>query len=292
MAAGLAVMSLGTDTMGSVRIPAAYCGVVGLKPSFGRVSTRGVLPVNLDFDTVGPLGRRVRDVFAILDFLGGYDQGWPAARQYDAPSEEAGLLRIGRPELPDLEVATPAVMAAVERVASLLAANGHRVESFEAPYPAQAVRRAGFVLMERSLSQHVAGLDAGTFSPDMESYVSYGARVDETKLAAAEQLVTDAAETWLQWLRRYPILLLPTVPHEAFALDGQNPPNNQAGLTAPANFAGCPALSLPAGRGVDNMPVAVQFVARPGQESLLQRVADEIEPAFGENFQLPPQFVN
>jgi Asp-tRNA(Asn)/Glu-tRNA(Gln) amidotransferase A subunit family amidase len=292
VAAGLAVVTLGTDTMGSVRIPAAYCGVVGLKPTFGRLSTRGVTPVNLDFDTVGPLGRRVGDVFAVLDCLGGYDQGWPAARQYGESPVVSGPLKIGRPELPDLVDATPAVTAALERVVGLLEDRGHAVESFAAPYPAQAVRRAGFLLMERRLAETFADLEVNSLSPNMASYVDYGARVSEAKVAAAQQLVADAIETWQQWLARYPLLVLPTVLHEAFRLDGEAPPDNQAGLTAPGNFTGFPALSLPAGRGADNMPVAVQFIARPGQESLLRRIAEEVEPVFGENFQLPPLFVD
>ena len=280
VAAGLAVMTLGTDTMGSVRIPAAYCGVVGLKPSYGRISTRDVIPVNLDFDTVGPLGRRAADVFAILDYLGGFDSEWPAARQYEASVGTSGELRIGRPQLPDLDATTPQVAAAVDRVADLLTASGHHVESFAASYPAQAVRRAGFVLMERSLAEYVTDMDAESFSPSMASYVNYGAQLSESKLVAARQQVAEAVETWQSWLARYPVLLLPTVPHEAFALDVAAPPDNQAGFTAPANFIGCPALSLPAGRGADNMPVAVQFMARPGQESLLRQLADAVEPAF------------
>ena len=285
VAAGLAVVALGTDTMGSVRIPAAYCGVPGLKPSFGRVSTTGVLPVGPQFDVVGPLARRGADLFALLDVLSEARAGSP-----EAPPE--GLVSIGLPQLPDYADCTPAVLAAVEQVARILQDHGYPVVAFDAAYEAQAARRAGFAMMEHELANYLGDdLDPASLSPTFAGYLSYGAQLGAPKLARARQVVSDAATTWLDWLGRHELLLMPTVPHEAFPFDISAPPDNQAGLTAPANFTGCPALSLPVGRGADNMPVAVQFIARTGQESLLGQIAAVIEPEIESHYQLPQRYI-
>ena len=284
VAAGLAVVALGTDTMGSVRIPAAYCGVSGLKPSFGRLSTSGVLPVGSQFDTVGPLARRTEDLFAVLGLLGTQPVSQPAV---------TGLPRVGLPQLPDYADCTPAVLEAVERVAELLGERRYTVTPFDAAYEARAARRAGFTLMEHELANYLGDtIDPASFSPTMAGYMRYGAQLSHSKLTQARQVVADAANLWLGWLEAHELLLMPTVPHEAFPFDGVTPPDNQAGLTAPANFAGCPALSLPVGRGADNMPVAVQFVTRPGQESLLERIAVVVEAEFGNHYELPPRFTS
>ncbi len=284
VAAGLAVIALGTDTMGSVRIPAAYCGVAGLKPSFGRLSTSGVLPVGSQFDTVGPLARRAEDLFAVLRLLSTQPVSQPAV---------AALPQVGLPQLPDYADCTPAVLEAVERVAELLRQLRYTVKPFDANYEAQAARRAGFAMMEHELANYLGDtIDPASLSSTMAGYLRYGAQMSSGKLNKARQVVTDAANLWLGWLEAHELLLVPTVPHEAFPFDGVTPPDNQAGLTAPANFAGCPALSLPVGRGADNMPVAVQFVTRPGQESLLERIAAVVEAEFGNHYELPPRFVN
>lgn len=284
VAAGLAVLTLGTDTMGSVRIPAAYCGVAGLKPSFGRLSTVGVLPVGSQFDTVGLLARRAADLFAALNVLSN-------PNSHAEGGAGSALPRVGLPLLADYADCTPAVMAGVERVTKTLRERGYPVVAFDAAYEAQAARRAGFALMEHELAIYLGDdIDPASLSPAMAGYLSYGAGMSGDKLAAAQQVVAAAVDTWLGWLRDYEVLLMPTVPHEAFPVDNHAPPDNQAVLTAPANFTGCPALSLPAGRGAGNMPVAVQFLARPGQESLLAQIAALIEAEFGTDYQLPQRF--
>jgi len=284
VAAGLVVLALGTDTMGSVRIPAAYCGVPGLKPSFGRLSTRGIMPVGSQFDVVGPLARRVGDLFAVLDLFSDTNPGLAA----EPPAQ--GLPSVGVPQLPDYADCTPGVRAAVGRVVGILEAKGYDVVAFDAAYEAQTARRAGFAMMEQELAIYLGDIDSVSLSPTMASYLNYGARMSHSKLAAVRQLVADAADTWLDWLNRHELLLMPTVPQEAFPLDNHTPPDNQAGFTAPANFTGCPGLSLPIGRGANNMPVAVQFIARRGHESMLGQVAEAIESELGSDYQLPQQF--
>ncbi|MEE8306080.1 MAG: amidase [Gammaproteobacteria bacterium] len=287
VAAGLAVVALGTDTMGSVRIPAAYCGVAGLKPSFGRLSTAGVVPVGSQFDTVGPLARRAADLFAVLDLLS--DQ----KPDLVGKSSQLGLPTIGVPQLPDYADCTPAVVAAVEQVAGLLKEQGYNVLAFDATYDARAARRAGFAMMEQELASYLGDdIDPASLSPTMAGYLNYGAQMGDTKLMAVRQTVADAAKTWSGWLEHHDLLLMPTVPHEAFPFDISAPPDNQAGLTAPANFTGCPALSLPVGLGASKLPVAVQFMARPGEESLLGQIAAKIEPELGSHYQLPQRFTD
>jgi Asp-tRNA(Asn)/Glu-tRNA(Gln) amidotransferase A subunit family amidase len=282
VAAGLAVVALGTDTMGSVRIPAAYCGVAGLKPSFGRISSAGVVPVGAQFDVVGPLARRAADLFAMLDLL---------SKEKPTPAAAQRLPSIGVPQLPDYADCTPAVVAAVEQVTAILKQRGYNVVAFDAAYEARAARRAGFAMMEHELAHYLGDdIDPTSLSPTLARYLSYGAQMSDSKVAAVRQVVADAANTWFDWLGSYELLLMPAVPHEAFPFDISAPPDNQAGLTAPANFTGCPALSLPVGRGADNMPVAVQFIAAVGQESLLAQIAAVVEPEIGANYELPQRF--
>jgi aspartyl-tRNA(Asn)/glutamyl-tRNA(Gln) amidotransferase subunit A len=158
--AGLCLGSLGSDTGGSIRIPASLCGIVGLKPTFGRVSLRAVMPLSWNLDHAGPMARRVVDVALILQAIAGYDAGDPYS--VDVPvgdyltSLDAGIhgWRIALLTGDFLEEAEPQVLSAVRQTGTILEGLGARLEELELPYLLQA-SRANSVIVTRSASKTV-----------------------------------------------------------------------------------------------------------------------------------------
>lgn len=269
VAAGLCDAALGTDTLGSVRIPAAYTGVYGLKPTLGAVPDAGLVPLAAQFDVIGPLARS-------LDVL---DMVWRVIA--DAAGADLPLTRLivldglGRVEI------EPAVAAAYDRA---LAAIQLPRRTFALPAPAGAIRHAAFVAAARALIGHL-GADrtarAADLSPELTGYLEYAgertvrqALIDEAVAAVREAVGSDG------------VLLLPTAPQAAFR-HGTPAPANQADFTTLASIAGLPALSLPAGRDDHGLPVAVQFVGPPSSEPALIALAGRLSDELG-GCQPPP----
>ena len=286
VAAGLCDAALGTDTMGSVRIPASYNGVYGLKPTQGAVSQDELTMLMPGFDCIGPLARD-------LDVL---DRVWQTIRRGEAgPRIKSGateLVRVSETEDPSprppsrgpasssyltlVDVALvdvqPAVRRAYERI--VRAIGGAR--EIALPHAPPAVRMAGFVECVRYLigelgDARVAQHDL--LSPELHFMLDYGERqtprpeiLAETKQALIETLGSDG------------VLVMPTAPQAAFPHTNR-PPANQSDFTCMASVAGLPALAIPAGTDDDGMPVGVQLVGPASSESKLIALARTLEGA-------------
>jgi aspartyl-tRNA(Asn)/glutamyl-tRNA(Gln) amidotransferase subunit A len=290
VAAGLCAAALGTDTLGSVRIPASYCGVVGIKPTYGLVSTRGTVPLSWTLDHVGPLARNVADLGLLLDVMVGFDAESPESRprttgdtRYAGPySRRLDGLVIGRVVGLDAVSLQPGVVAAFDRAIETLRTLGATIIDVRLEgYDFTPLRLQALLAVEAECAVvHGDDLaaDPDGFSETFRTFVGWGARQPAHKLAAAYRAVADVQLVVRRALARAPVLALPTAPHEAFAF-ADPVPHVQADLTSIANMARVPAISVPMGRGDTGLPVGLQLLAGEFQDALVMRVAAAYEAA-------------
>ncbi|WP_425093306.1 amidase family protein [Tropicimonas sp. S265A] len=255
VASGAVDAALGTDTLGSVRIPAAYCGVLGLKPGRGVVPLDGVFPLAPALDTVGFLAQRTEALRELVAVFGAKhtDRPWTVRR------------------LDDPVVARHEAVAAAEAVLARLGMRGAPMRI--AGWPVEDLRKAAFACMLLDARETLAGLR------DLPSPVTralgYGASLSPDDAAAAREVCARAVEGLIEALEPGVILLTPTTPEPAFER-GARPPVSQADFTAIANLAGVPALAVPMGSDGSGRPVSVQLIGAQGSELALLDIADTL----------------
>lgn len=261
VAAGLCDAALGTDTMGSIRIPAAYCGIYGFKPAQGRVSQHGLELAEPDFDAIGPLARS-------LDLLERLARVISDVGDAEAAGGYATLAALGGVECD---------AAVLQGFGAARSAMGE-VAEITLPHPLSRVRFAGFIKTVRFMARHFADADPALLSDHLRRLIAYGPRRSDADWAEDQSVLAETAEALHRSLSLYGTLLLPTAPQTAFAHE-DTPPANQADFTCLANVAGLPSLSLPAGFSADGLPVGVQLLGLPGQESSLFARARALDAA-------------
>ncbi len=275
VAAGLCIMALGTDTMGSVRIPAAYCGVAGHKPSRHLIDTGGVVALSSTLDHVGPLARSARDLSAFTAALSGQPQ---------RPQRGLTGLTIGRWRFEDALDCDPEVMAAFETALARLDAAGARIVDVRPEHYAYGQsRRAGLLVSEiEALHIHGPQLQKNPegFSEGLRNLLGWGAQQSAEKIEAAYALVR-AAETDAEiWFGDCDLVAAPTALEPAFPF-AEPAPAGQADLTAFADMAGIPATAVPMGLTKAGLPVSIQFLAPHGRDGLSLRAATQFEMMAG-----------
>jgi aspartyl-tRNA(Asn)/glutamyl-tRNA(Gln) amidotransferase subunit A len=275
-AAGFAPVTLGTDTMGSVRIPAAYCGISGHKPSRGAISTQGVIALSHALDHVGPLAARAGDLAPAFSALSGIPL--PA---HAKPLE--GMM-IGRWRI-ELETDVPGeIMRAFEGALETLRALGARiVDTRLRRYAFGKTRREGLLISEyEGHAIHAQALEEtpGGFSPGFTKMLAWGATQSEARyreaLTALDLCGVEAAQTFSE----VDFVVSPTALEAAFAF-GDPVPAGQADLTAFANFAGIPATSVPMGLSADGLPLGLQIMAGAGRDYAAMALAAAFEARRG-----------
>jgi aspartyl-tRNA(Asn)/glutamyl-tRNA(Gln) amidotransferase subunit A len=283
VAAGFAELAIGTDTMGSVRIPAAYCGVVGLKPTRGLVSRRQVVPLSPALDHVGMLARTPRMAARGLEVMAGDDSSDPASRPLPAgwlavPEHAAAIhgLRVGLPRPVQEAAMEAAVREAWEQAAQRLRDLGAQVAPVEVPaWSPGAARRAGLLLIEAEAAAIHQDLiaDPTATSPGFRAALQYGRDAGTVRLARALFRLSEVCAGALRALDACDVLLLPTAPQRAFAF-GTPTPADQADFTALANFAGLPAIAIP--WPAEGLPTSVQIVGRAYAEAQIVGIAEAL----------------
>jgi aspartyl-tRNA(Asn)/glutamyl-tRNA(Gln) amidotransferase subunit A len=280
VAAGLAVAAVASDSLGSVRIPASYCGVYGLKPTHGEISARGMVTAARRLDAVGLLARSADDLTVLLQVLAGYDADDARSRRrrvaFALPDWEPGHLRVGL--LPDLAAVgvEPEVIEVFETAMAKLphALSDRRIVDF-ADWNFSRTRRAGLLLMEAEM--------LGTFASDLanaakpvsarfRSMLDFAARKSAADYAIADRVLDAATLKMRRLFAQVDVLVMPTTPQGAFPLDGPVP-DSQADLTSFASLAGCPAVNLPMGHLPNGMPVGLQLVGARGSDLRLLELA-------------------
>lgn len=281
VAAGLAPVAIGSDTLGSIRIPASYCGVFALKPTHGEISVRGLVPAARRLDAVGILGRSVGDLVVMLQVLAGYDADDPRSRRrrvaLQPPDWNPNQLRCG--VLPDLAAigVEPAVIDVFETaLAKLDRQLADRQMLDFSDWPFQKMRRAGLLLMEAEMRNTFADDLADTARPvsaDFRRMLDFAARRSAADYVVADRMLDFAVLKARRVFSRVDVLVMPTTPQGAFPVDAPVPAS-QADLTAFASLSACPAVSIPMGRLPDGMPIGMQFVGAPGSDLRLLELAE------------------
>ncbi len=260
VAGGLCDAALGTDTLGSVRIPAAYCGVYGLKPTHGVVPDAGLESLHRGFDAIGPLARSLDMLERVWAAIIAPLPGKVGERRWLALADLGGV------------TCEPAVQAAHNLVLSTLPPP----TTITIP-PLDRIRVAAFVEAARELSERLGERrHSNLISPALQWLLAYG-DTGTRDLA----LLADTRATLIDALGTDGFLILPTAPQAAFA-HGTRAPSNQADFTCLANIAGLPALSIPAGHDAVGLPVAIQIVGPAHSEAALFAIARTLEPLFKE----------
>lgn len=280
VAAGFVRAALGTDTMGSCRIPAAYCGVVGFKPSFGRISCDGVEPLSRRLDHVGILANTVADVRSVFAVLDCFDANDPDARRYDNTSAP----RVAPIRLAVLDEASRAGLDAdvrrdYERALDILAQAGYRLTPRAVDQTnLAAARRAGLLICESELSNTLSVLlakDDGGVSALLRKLIAFGAAKSAADIAVADAAIDATASVSRDQLSDVDAACWPTAPQTAFAFSAQIPAN-QADFTCLANFTGAPAISLPIPSTPGAMPSGLQLMSAVGSDYALLDIASAV----------------
>lgn len=308
VAAGLVPMGLGSDTGGSIRIPAACCGVVGLKPTYGRVSRAGVVPLCWSLDHVGPLTGSVADAATVLGVIAGHDPADPSTSGRSVPPYAAELhrpvqgLRIGL--LADcLEQSDPEVASAVSEAARLLRGLGCRIEEVRPARMRYATAAISAIAAPEALAYHDPMLrqHAPAYAPDVRRRVAVGyflSGADYLKGQRARRLIRDEVE---ELFGRVDCLLGPTVPVAAPPLGAAEVPirgraeNTRSALlrfTRPFNLTGHPAVAVPCGFSRDGLPLSLQIAGRAFDEATVLRLAHAYEQATDWHRRRPPLLSN
>jgi aspartyl-tRNA(Asn)/glutamyl-tRNA(Gln) amidotransferase subunit A len=296
VAAGLAPLALGSDTGGSIRIPAALCGITGLKPTYGRASRAGVLPLAWSLDHVGPMARTAGDCALALGPMAGYDAADPTTSVLPVPDYTAALtgdvkgLRVGLLRRFFMEAAAPEVRAAVEQAARALEGLGAVVDEVELP-SVEHVSGASFAIVgAEALAYHAEWLRtrAADYQPDVRERLRMGALITGLQYVRGQQARTLLRAEVDEALARRDVLLAPTTPLAATVLGesettlGDGPSDVRSALirfTRPFNFTGHPACSLNCGFTGTGLPIGMQLVGRPFDEATVLRAADAYQRA-------------
>jgi aspartyl-tRNA(Asn)/glutamyl-tRNA(Gln) amidotransferase subunit A len=270
VAAGLCDAALGTDTMGSIRIPAAFCGVYGFKPANSAISQDGLVLCEAGFDTIGPMARSLDMLERVVRAISTFGEG-----------EADGILALD--DLGGVEC-DPPVRASYDRACTAAAPAG----ALRLSHPLSRIRYAGFIASARFLSDAFADADPELLSPVLREQLAYGPGRPPEKWAEDRRVLAETGEELRAAVADGALLLMPTAPHLPHRLDEWSP-NDQADFTCLANVAGLPALSLPAGWSEDGLPAAVQLVGRPGGEAGLFAAAHRLDEALAA-YRPPPNF--
>ena len=297
VAAGFAYMSPGSDTGGSIRIPASLCGVVGLKPTYGRVSLRGVIPLAWTLDHAGPLARTFGDLALSLATMAGHDELDPSSVDVATDDYASGIedgakdVRFILPTNHFFDDVDPEVDAAVRDAARILTSLGASVTEMALPrVDLLAAQRV--ILLTDSAAAHRDHLRerAADIGTDVLTRLRTGQTFTGMDYAQARRDRDELRREWFALLREHDVILSPTTRIAAPLRDGQDAVATAQQLTAntaPFNLTGLPAISVPCGFTQAGLPIGLQLAAGPWQERMLLRAARAYEQATPWHERLP-----
>ena len=298
VAAGLALGALGSDTGGSIRLPAACCGIVGLKPTYGRVSRTGAMPLSWSLDHVGPMTRTVADAALMLSVIAGHDPGDATSSRRPVDTDHAlerpiAGLRVGVADNQYFQALDPemagGVRAALERLGEL----GARIEPLTLPDPESLVSVCNVISRAESATIHARILRERPqeLGAAVRARLAVGVGIAATDYLQALRLRSRLTRTFIaEIFGRVDALALPVIPepaptYEACEVGGVEAKVGRMGrfsrLTRPFNGLGLPAISAPCGLSRNGLPLAFQIVGRPFDEATILRLAHAYERAAG-----------
>jgi aspartyl-tRNA(Asn)/glutamyl-tRNA(Gln) amidotransferase subunit A len=324
VAANLCLGATGTDTGGSIRQPAAFCGIVGVKPTYGRCSRFGIVAFASSLDQAGPLARSVRDCAILLRHMAGHDPQDSTSADVAVPDFEAALtgdvrgLKVGIPKEYRLEGSPPEILELWEQGEAWLKAAGCEMREVSLPHtkyalpayyivnPAEASSnlarydgmRYGLRIEGKDLIDTYAKTRAAGFGKEVRRRVMIGTYVlsagyYEAYYLKAQKVRTKILDELKAAFEQVDVLLTPATPTAAFRI-GEKMDDPVAMylndvFTVPANLAGLPGISVPAGLSREGLPLGLQLIAKPFDEATMLRAAGVLEEAAA--FSAIPQFL-
>lgn len=306
-AAGLCFGSIGTDTGGSIRFPSMANGVVGLKPTYGRVSRCGVLPLAESLDHVGPLARRVADAAVMLQVIAGRDARDETTLHDPVPDMMSDLrsgvrgLRLGVDRQFNSTGTDPDLVAAIEEAIATWSRLGAEIVPVEMPPGAAELREVWFAICAaEAVRAHAATFPAraAEYGPYFRDFLGFGATVTTDQYGAASRVRDAFSTAFHELLDQVDAIVCPAggctfevAPGEQygdFAALSPLADRVQMQSTIPANFAGTPTLTLPCGFASSGMPLAVQLLGRRLSEPVICRIGQAYEEATAWHARHPP----
>jgi len=288
--AGLAYAAIGTDTAGSIREPAALCGCVGLKPTYGRVSSRGVIPLSSSLDHVGPLGATVADAAVVLQAIAGYDPAdittadVPVADYVSALREGAKALRVGAPRGYFFDDLDPEVAAAMEHALLGMASLGAEITEVQLDVPTDRTLQVA-----ESYAYHAEGVARGPelYQPETLRRIQSGEKVSAAEYIQRRRELEEARRSIRAVFSDVDVLVTPTMPMPAPLIanlkahpDALRPAELKLlRNTRPFNVWGLPAISIPCGFTQSGLPIGLQITGPHWREDMVLRLAHAYEQA-------------
>lgn len=289
VALGMCAGATGSDTGGSIRIPSACCGITGIKPTYGRVSRKGIFPLCWTMDHPGPMTRSVRDVAMMLQPIAGRDPNDPATPDREVPDYVAALdgaidgLRVGVPSGYFYDRADSEVERTVRGALSVLADLGARVDEVEIPHIEHAACAAAIIYYAEATAYHDDDIapHGELYTDRVRAFLEFGNYILAKDYLHAQRFRTLLGRAVADVLKRVDILVTPTLPitatpigQKTVMIRDDEQPVYLALLrnTEPFNLTGLPALTLPCGFSTKGMPISMQFVGRPFDEATVLRL--------------------
>ncbi|MCA4919107.1 MAG: amidase [Roseomonas sp.] len=292
VASGMVGLAMGSDTAGSIRLPATFCGIVGLKPTYGVISRRGVVPLSFTLDHAGPLTRTVEDCALAMQALAGHDPGDPGSAHEAVPDYSMDLrkgvagLTIGRARAYDIEAGVDAeMMAAVDAAAEKWRALGATIVDVVLPSKRRMDACIQTILIAEGFAIHGEWLrtrpqDYGRVTRErlmMGAFVTGGEYVQAQRL---RRIITAEVDAVLAGCDAILCAGNPSAAPRVVDVD-EGPFRKSHPITGPFNATGHPALALPCGFGASGLPLGLQLIGRSYGEAMLFRIAQAYEGAAG-----------
>ncbi len=299
VATGECFAAMGTDTGGSIRIPASLCGVTGLKPTFGRVSKAGLLPLSWSLDHAGPLTRTAEDAAIVLQAIAGHDPEDVSSSAEPVPDYTAHLrdgvagLRIGVPDNFFFDALAPEIEAGVRAAIGVLESLGAHVEPVHLPLMDEIPAATNAIQLPEALAYHQRWMAErpDDYADDVRYRLELGAMFPAVAYVQAQRLRDQAVAAWRdEVFSRVDIIAAATTQTAAFKLDGSDLSVTLSliRLTNPLNLLGVPAISVPCGFTPDGLPFGLQLIGRWWDEVTVLRAAYAYQQATAWHARRPP----
>jgi aspartyl-tRNA(Asn)/glutamyl-tRNA(Gln) amidotransferase subunit A len=286
LAAGLILGGIGTDTGGSIRGPASFCGITGLKPTFGRVSKQGCVPLGYSLDHIGPMAHTARDCALMLQVIAGDDPFDPCTVAAPLPDYVSGLtgsvngLRVGVPrefffDHPDLD---PAIRDAATTAIDQLRAAGAQVRDVALPHVSVWRIAQRTIMLSEAYAYHQVSLQRSPelYGKHTRRTILEGALFSGADFVQAQRVRSIVKRDVLEAMADLDVLITPTTPGVAQVFEGTDPDATRdlPSFTSIWNLTGQPAASVCCGFTDDNLPIGLQIIGKPFDEATVLRVAD------------------
>ena len=292
VASGMVGLAMGSDTAGSIRLPATFCGIVGLKPTYGVISRRGVVPLSFTLDHAGPLTRSVEDCALAMQVLAGHDPGDPGSAREAVPDYSADLrkgvagLTIGRARAYDIEAGVDAeMMAAVDAAAEQWRALGATIVDVQLPSKRHMDACIQTILIAEGFAIHGEWLrtrpqDYGRVTRERLMMGAFVTGAEYVQAQRLRRIITAQVDAVLAGCDAILCAGNPTVAPRLVDVD-EGPFRKSHPITGPFNATGHPALALPCGFGASGLPLGLQLIGRNYGEAMLFMIAQAYEQAAG-----------